>query len=58
MSREFFVDFVDRNILFSNYIRGGVVTKLTDDGLGVNETTMETFWCMKSVVTFQTNCHQ
>ena len=34
MSREFFIDFADRNILFSNYIRGGVVTKLTDYTVG------------------------
>ena len=35
VSREFFIDFADRNISFSNYTRGGVVTKLTDDTYGV-----------------------
>ena len=37
VSREFFIDFADRNISFSNYTRGGVVTKLTDDTVGVVE---------------------
>ena len=34
-NREIFIDFADRNILFSNYTKGGVVTKLTDDTDGV-----------------------